>query len=106
MHLKSMANGFLTLLFSTTARSEAKSTAARIPDAELDALLDLYHSTNGPTWRKNRWPKEVAAYQSGGTEAGRSALKPCAWKGVSCKSGHVVALSLEHSLNGGQLCFF
>ena len=70
-----MANGFLTLLFSTTARSEAKSTAARIPDAELDALLDLYHSTNGPTWRKNRWPKEVAAYQSGGTEAGRRRLE-------------------------------
>lgn len=74
-----------------------------IPDIELDALLDLYHSTNGPTWRKNRWPKKLQSYRSGNMTQNRSALKPCAWRGVECRQGHVVTLSLEHSLNGGIL---
>eukprot|EP00933_Yihiella_yeosuensis_P080617 TRINITY_DN94078_c0_g1_i1.p1 TRINITY_DN94078_c0_g1~~TRINITY_DN94078_c0_g1_i1.p1 ORF type:complete len:296 (-),score=61.28 TRINITY_DN94078_c0_g1_i1:67-954(-) len=93
----------------------ALSETQGIPDEELTALIDFWRQTNGPTWRRKRWPAELADYPMwydsdagmGGVEdedgPDRKLLKPCTWKGVSCRNGHVVELSLEKSLDGGYL---
>jgi len=81
----------------------AIAASHELPAAEISALLDLYHSTNGPRWRKRQWPKILEGYQTSTDIAAAKALTPCKWPGVKCKHGHVVQLSLEHCLNGGTL---
>jgi Leucine-rich repeat (LRR) protein len=50
-----------------------------IPQIECEALLDLYHSTNGPLWKNGfRW---------------NMTNRPCYWFGISCHDGHVIGLS-------------
>ncbi len=54
-----------------------------IPRAECDALVDLYNSTNGPSWTHNTgW---------------LSTYTPCTtpWYGVTCSGGHVTELNLN-----------
>jgi hypothetical protein len=61
-----------------------------IPKAECQALVDLYNSTNGPSWTHNTdW---------------LSNYFPCTghWYGVSCSGGHVTSLDLhDNHLSGG-----
>jgi len=61
------------------------STVTDMPQAECEALVDLYHSTDGPNW-KNHTDWNVTN-------------TPCFWNRVSCKNGHVFKLQL----NGNQL---
>jgi Leucine-rich repeat (LRR) protein len=51
-----------------------------IPLTECQALLDLYQSTDGPSWVENwGWNKTNT---------------PCSWYDVTCEGGHVTKLSL------------
>ena len=56
-------------------------------DAERDALVALYHATNGPSWHENRgWCTDAPLSE---------------WYGVKVKEGHVVELELfENNLQG------
>lgn len=69
-------------------------SAGDLPVSEIAALKTLYASTNGPKWRKNKWPAKLDG-------------DPCKWAGVTCKTikdtRHVVSLSHEHTYAGGQL---
>jgi len=51
---------------------------------EIKALKTLYEFTNGPKWRKNKWPIALDG-------------DPCKWAGVTCKeikgTRHVVSLA-------------
>jgi len=66
------------------------ATANSLPQSEINALKDLYHSTNGPKWRKNRWPAKLDG-------------DPCRWAGITCHRGHVAYISHEHTYAGGSL---
>jgi hypothetical protein len=60
-----------------------------MPQAECGALLDLYHSTDGPNWRTNTgW---------------NVTNTPCSWYGVSCADGHVTRLNLYYNLLSGSI---
>ena len=68
-----------------------------VPPHEVSALLDLYHATSGPTWRRYRWPATIG-------DAALEDLRPCSWPRVSCKGGHVHGLHLEDAFQpGGHL---
>jgi len=59
----------------------------QIPQTECEALLDLYHSTDGPNWFiKDTWNKTNT---------------PCDWFGVTCEDEHVTELNLL--VNGGTI---
>lgn len=79
-------------LFSIIAASSMMPAPAHaaIPPTERQALLDLYQSTNGATWRRSQnWNGAP------GTE--------CTWKGVTCDVAgtHVVALQfLDNRMTG------
>jgi hypothetical protein len=90
----------LLLLFILTI-----NITAAIPNDELNALLDLYHSTSGITWRRKKWPQILTSFKTADSriESKLKELKPCEWTGVTCKNNHVVSLKLEHSLDGGTL---
>lgn len=62
---------------------------SEIPQAECQALVDLYVSTNGPHW----------ANQSGWLQTNT----PCNWSGVLCNNGHVIALALANNRLSGPL---
>ncbi len=67
-----------------------KIKRSEIPDAERDALINLYNSTDGENWKNNRgWP------MMSGTE--------CSWYGVACdgEKKHVTELNLtSNDLSG------
>ena len=57
------------------------SSVTEIPEAECDALVALYTSTNGATWADNTgWLVTDT---------------PCSWYGVTCDSGHIFMVSLK-----------
>ncbi len=62
---------------------------SEIPLEELEALVALYNSTNGPNW----------TYNSGwlGSES------PCSWYGISCSEGHVTAIDLPINQLSGEI---
>jgi len=60
-----------------------------IPQVECEALLDLYHSTDGPNWKNNT-----------GWNANNT---PCNWIGVSCRSGSVTSISLHYNQVSGTI---
>ncbi|MDY6991393.1 MAG: hypothetical protein SVR94_02140, partial [Pseudomonadota bacterium] len=60
-----------------------------IPVAECEALLDLYHQTNGSNWNRN----------SGWNETNT----PCSWGGVTCGGGYVTELSLSYNRLSGLI---
>ena len=62
---------------------------SEIPQAECEALVDLYVSTNGPHWTN----------QSGWLQTNT----PCNWYGVLCNNGHVIALALANNRLSGPL---
>ena len=67
------------------------ATVTQIPQAECEALVDLYTSTDGAKWRNNTdW---------------NVTNTPCNWYGVSCEGGHVIRLYLhgdtDNYLRGG-----
>ncbi|OQW91485.1 MAG: hypothetical protein BWK78_04515 [Thiotrichaceae bacterium IS1] len=65
------------------------SQVTQIPPVECQALLALYHSTNGPNWKKNdNWNKTNM---------------PCGWYGVGCNDGHVGTLYLTDNNLVGTL---
>ncbi|GEM_PF-1254915 len=65
------------------------SQVTQIPPQECQALLALYHSTNGPNWKKkDNWNKTNM---------------PCNWYGVGCKKGHVGTLYLTDNNLVGTL---
>jgi hypothetical protein len=62
---------------------------SEIPQAECEALADLYIGTNGPHWTN----------QSGWLQTNT----PCNWYGVLCNNGHVIALALANNHLSGLL---
>jgi Leucine-rich repeat (LRR) protein len=55
-----------------------------VPVDECEALVALYHNTQGTTWfdsPANQW------YQT---------HNPCQWTGIQCKNGHVIAIERQH----------
>lgn len=83
------APSFQTTLYDCSAQSD-------IPQAECQALVDLYISTDGPNWihdddPTDDWPP-IAAWLVG---------SPCNWGQVACADGHVSYLALFNmGLNG------
>ncbi len=73
---------------SANAQTFSCSTVTEIPAAECQALVALYNSTNGGSWKNN------AAWLTSNT--------PCSWYGVKeCQNGHVTHLDLQvNNLNG------
>lgn len=62
------------------------------PPAEIEALRDLYKTTNGPQWsRSKNWLQGDPC----------STTKP--WYGIKCASGHVSQLLLQDNNLGGFL---
>ena len=60
---------------------------AEIPKTECEALVTIYHLTDGLNWRKNEYWLITNT--------------PCSWYGVKCEAGHVTALQLiNNKLNG------
>lgn len=58
-----------------------------IPRRECEALVALYHATDGPNWYDNTGWLQT--------------LLPCSWKRVTCMAGHVSQLGLANNrLNG------
>jgi Leucine-rich repeat (LRR) protein len=63
-----------------------------IPDQEREALIDLYHATDGDHWiNHSQWLGEI------GTE--------CNWYGITCnpEQSHVIALDLDNDSKGNNL---
>ncbi|MEM7532538.1 MAG: fibronectin type III domain-containing protein [Chloroflexota bacterium] len=60
---------------------------SEIPQAECDALVSIYDSTNGPGWTMtaNQWLETTT---------------PCGWMGVTCEGGRVTKLDLSNNGNG------
>ncbi len=63
-------------------------SVTEIPQAECQALVDLYNGTTGASWtHRNGWLRNYT---------------PCSWYGVICDSGHVYELHLDgNNLTGG-----
>jgi hypothetical protein len=63
---------------------------SEIPQAECEALVDLYTATAGPQWsNQTNWLQSNT---------------PCSWYGVLCNNGHVIVLNLPNNgLNGPLL---
>ena len=60
-----------------------------IPQAECEALVALYNSTDGANWSNN----------SGWLDTNT----PCNWYGVTCSAGHVTELSLDWNQLSGSI---
>jgi len=65
------------------------SNVTEIPQAECEALVVFYNTTDGPHWR------ERAGWLDTTT--------PCRWHGVGCRNGHVVNLDLMYNQLNGSL---
>ncbi len=93
----------LTLLLSglPLAQAETDCTAVtEIPQAECEALIDLYNSTNGANWTDNLgWNVTSNPCEWGGVFYD---IKEVTYeKGVVCENGHVRKLDLyTNNLNG------
>ena len=73
---------FSTVMAQTEDEQNTFDCAAvsEIPQIECEALVAIYHSTDGPNWtfiEMNRWLVEP---------------NPCLWNGVLCSDGHVSKL--------------
>lgn len=80
------ANG---LASTVTAAGFDCGTANQIPQIECEALVALFHSTNGPTWTNStNW---------------LASDLPCTWHGVSCASGAVTFLLLGSNGLAGSI---
>jgi hypothetical protein len=65
------------------------ANVSEIPQAECQALVDLYTSAGGPQWtHQDSWLLTNT---------------PCAWYGVLCNNGHVIVLSLPQNHVAGTL---
>lgn len=76
-------------LTSAVNANELCNQVTEIPSTECQALVALYNSTNGDSWKNNRrWLKTNT---------------PCSWERVSCRGGHVVMLLLYHNQLTGSI---
>ncbi|OAD22095.1 secreted protein containing Leucine-rich repeat protein [Candidatus Thiomargarita nelsonii] len=77
---------FAVIPFQVDAATDCASVT-EIPQAECEALVAFYNSTNGPNWSdKTGWNETNT---------------PCSWIGVTCSDGHVTELNLsENQLSG------
>ncbi len=65
------------------------TTQTEIPQAECEALVMLYTSTNGANWTTNTdW---------------LATTTPCSWHGVTCAGGHVTELNLFNNQLSGAI---
>jgi Leucine-rich repeat (LRR) protein len=91
----------LTLLLSGLAQAETDCTAVtEIPQAECEALIDLYKSTDGANWTDNLgWNVTNNPCEWGGVFY---QIKEVTYeKGVVCENGHVRKIDLyTNNLNG------
>lgn len=65
------------------------ANVTEIPTSECEALVALYHGTDGPHWRHNTdWLQTTT---------------PCSWAGVRCVAGHINSLDLYANLLAGAI---
>jgi hypothetical protein len=65
------------------------ASVSEIPQAECQALFDLYTSAGGPEWtHQDNWLLSTT---------------PCTWYGVLCNNGHVILLDLRNNGLSGSL---
>ncbi|WP_172425557.1 IPTL-CTERM sorting domain-containing protein [Vandammella animalimorsus] len=84
-------------LAALVAWAAASTAQAAIPQAERDALIALYNSTDGAHW-KNR-----SNWRNGGDTDFNAPGSECSWHGVTCDSAkaHVTKVNLaDNQLNG------
>lgn len=82
-------SGMPTPPYRTNIPCLPSTDPSTVPAAELNALIDLYHSTNGDAWTDNtNWLADDS---------------PCDWYGVTCREGHVTRLDLDINNLDGQL---
>jgi uncharacterized delta-60 repeat protein len=61
-----------------------------VPDAERDALIDLYNSTNGSGWTHNdNWLSTT--------------ISECSWFGVTCLGNHITIIELPSNELAGEI---
>lgn len=87
---------FMILIFAAyffigapTAHAATNCASADVPQAQCQALLDLYNSTDGANWGMN-------------TDWGQTNTV-CTWFGVNCSGGNVVSLTLQYNNMVGTL---
>jgi len=66
------------------------ASVTQIPQAECEALVALYNSTDGPYWLGN-------------TLGWNETNTPCSWIGVTCGDGHVTRLRLNSNELSGSI---
>ncbi len=78
-----------TITFSFVQAATDCNAVTQIPQTECQALIDFYHSTNGPNWKNNSgW---------------NTTNEPCNWYGVACSNGHVTKLGLYYNKLSGSI---
>ncbi len=65
------------------------SDNVQVPSEECEALVALYTTTAGETWKKK--------------EHWLSNLSPCSWYGITCDAGHIIAIDLSNNGLEGPL---
>ena len=84
-----MTGVMLNIAQPVVAQSFECSSVSEIPEAECEALVALYTSTDGDNWTQNDdWLQTDT---------------PCNWYGVTCEAGHVSKLILLNSLLKGNI---
>ena len=69
--------------------SDFCTSVTEIPQSECEALVALYNSTNGASWKTNtNWLQTNT---------------PCSWYGVTCGNGHVTQLILDNNQMSGSI---
>ena len=84
------ATGYTVSIHNPTPPTFVSCAAqSRVPEAECNALVDLYNATNGPAWtNRTGWLADVNV---------------CSWFGVACSENHVKRLNLRDNHLVGTL---
>lgn len=78
---------FFAPAFAFAAADCSGTSAATVGQTECEALMQIYNSTGGASWRRtNNWD---------------TAADVCTWDGISCGGGHVTQLDLGGDLMTG-----
>ncbi len=88
--LKKQGGAIVFFLLLIAGNGEKLSAQTPVPDAEYQALVALYNSTNGTGWTK-QWT--ITANN----------LHLVSWNGVTVENGHITALDLRNNYLRGTL---
>lgn len=80
---------FVFIVTNTFAVDCANTAQTGVPESECSILVDLYNSTNGPSWNNNQY---WLSNQPIGT-----------WQGITISDGHVTELNLPYNNLSGNI---